>query len=258
MNRVRVVLLTAALGAVALLAALVPTAGEAHVSKGRSYWYWELMTKNQSYKPTDPLTMLWTHGTLAPETTQDRVRDAVTEYWRTQPARQLTFDQLCLGQSDAARKISDSGLQKATWLGDTANAARHDDDNDYGGSTSRRCLSQWHMRFWDDEEHVNYTTGHGDKNQWVLSGVHRDHSTGTAEICFPGTCQRVGTGHKVRGRWSVYRNYAVNRALSDLCGRSQWRQFPGADRKIRGGRLDGYIARIDFQLDGGGCPNGLG
>lgn len=240
---------------------LEPSTAEAHVSNGQSYWYWELFTRRTSSDQTpgprtDPTAIVWTAGPQAPIASQDAVRDAVNEFWGNRPAsNQMTFDQLCLGQSRVARALTDSGTQELRfrtpggWLRDV---------NDYQGSTSRTCLSQWHMRFWDDQEHTAAYPDHGSPGQWVVSGIHFDKSTGSVPLPDgPIVGRRYGTGHSVSGRWNVYRNFGVNKALRSLCGRSRWRQFPGADREWRGSRMDGYIARIDFQRDDQGCPPGL-
>lgn len=239
---------------------LDPATAEAHVSNGQSYWYWELFTRRTSSdqtpgRRTDPTAVVWTAGPQAPIMRQEAVQDAVNEFWGNRPTRnQMTFDQLCLGQSRVVRALKESGTQELRfripggWVRDV---------NDYQGSTSRTCLTQWHMRFWDDQEHTEaYGTDHGSQGQWAVSGIHFDKSTGSVRVPrYFG--RRWGTGHYVEGQWNVYRNFGVNKAMRSLCGRSRWRQFPGADRAWRGSRMDGYIARIDFQRDADGCPPGL-
>lgn len=240
---------------------LDPPTARAHVSNGQSHWYWELFTRRTSSTPTpgprtDPTAIVWTAGPQAPVTRQEAVVDAVNQFWGNRPTRnQMTFDQLCLGQSRVARALTDSGTQELRFR--TPGGAWVRDVNDYQGSTSRTCLSQWHMRFWDDQEHAeHYGANHGGQGQWVVSGIHFDRSTGSVRVPrYFG--RRYGTGHHVSGRWNVYRNFGVNKALRSLCGRSRWRHFPGADREWRGSRMDGYIARIDFQRDADGCPPGL-
>lgn len=235
---------------------------EAHVSEGRNYFYWESFTRKKTNdqelgKRLDPTAIVWTSGPEVPEARQDDVRDAVNEFWGNKPSKgAMTFGQACLGQGGIVRALSDGGVQElrfrepeGAWLRDA---------NDYQGSTSTGCLSQWHMRFWDDEEHwSNYFAEHGDQWQWAVSGVHFDRSTGN--ICLPTVfgCSRVGTGHEVVPRWNSFRNFAVNNAMRSLCGRSRWRHFPGQDREWRGDRMDGFIARIDFTRDTSGCPEGL-
>jgi hypothetical protein len=225
MKRVSMLLLALS----AFLIASPPASG--HVSESRSYWYWDLMTfRGYGPEDLDPIMIVWTHGTLAPNTSHGAVQSVVRDRWwrhrTSHPNHQgFTFDQVCLGQGRVARRIRDSGIQwvsfrfgRSSWLSD---------GTDFQGSTSGGCLDQWHMRFWDDHEHA-INTDHGREQQWVISGVHHDISTGSFVVCVAiGACRRYGTGHRVSGRWVKYRNYAVNRALASLCSRARWRQFPG-------------------------------
>ena len=116
-------------------------------------------------------------------------------------------------------------------------------------STSNKCKTQYHMRFWTDVTHAQITQNHGSSGQWSLSGVHRDISTCTHVNGNYGGC------HKISGHWAHYRNYAINRAMRSMCGRARWRMFPGADRKFQGHSHDGYIGIVKGQSSN--CPNGL-
>ena len=244
--------------AVAFSTAVVPSA-EAHVSRGQS-WYWYIGSRPMnSNRELDPLNVVWLRGAITDRMTDEAVKNVVKANWRGRPSKgQMNSDQECLGQNRPFRNYED-GRQRAVFRGD-GGGPNSFATNGYQMSTSNRCYSQYHMRFWNDLVHDGITAGHGAQYQWALSGVHRDVARCKRRFP-PKVGPTIGACHKVYGRWNTYRNYAVNRAMRALCGRSRWRLYPGADRQFqRGPKFDGYIALVKFTYDGNGsrdCPRGL-
>lgn len=244
-----------------------PLSAAAHTREGKRP-YWRMFThKNQGGSPgksLDPITIMWTRGPLAETTTQDHVKSVVSDYWTH---GNFTFGQACLLQSKLGRRITDSSTQIAIFPARPGNFDPGDapDETDYQGSTSPTCLSQWHMRFWDDVEHWQLTGGSGTSHvaayQWAVSGVHHDISTRSVSLCYgvgiTQKCGAVGAGHRVAGYWNSYRNLAVGRYMKGLCGRSRYRQYLGGGRMWRNHRYDGYYARVELARDESGCPRGL-
>lgn len=252
--------LAAVLGAVIGALLLAPSLAGAHVvyNGGRDF-YWYLGTRKGD-KELDPINLLWNGGAITTDMTQDNVRDVVERNWAARtpggpaPSRgKMTFGQLCLGQRMPA---FDLGKQRARFRADGGRSAQ-DQQNKFQGSTSSRCFSQWHMRFWDDTTHRSITTGHLRDYIWNLSGVHYDVSTCARRWPHPVISPRFGGCHKVAGRWAAYRGHAVNRGMRHLCGRQRWRRYPGGDRDFQGHRYDGYVGEIKFTYDGRSCPRGL-
>jgi hypothetical protein len=198
---------------------------------------------------------------------QAGVRNVIEANWNAAqpggpaPSRhKMTFEQACLGQSGGGR-----GRQIAFFRSETPadSGVGYAPDtqrlNDYQGSTSSHCFSQYHMRFWSDAAIAANIPGYGRTEQMAISGVHHDTSTG--DTCLANHCAYAfGTGHRVSGLWNAYRNYAVHRGMRFLCGRSHWKRRPGADHNFQGHRFDGWIGIIKFTYDGANdanCSNGL-
>jgi hypothetical protein len=177
----------------------------------------------------------------------------------------MTFGQLCLGQALTETFGGDFGRQWLSFRRENNPPQREAVLNDYQGSTSSGCLSQWHMRFWEDTHINDFIPDYGDPYQYAISGVHYDISTG--KVCILSTiygCARfIGTGHRLakdQNIWNAYRNYAVHRAMRHLCARSHYKRRPGADRNFQGRRFDGWIGIVKYTYDGPNdenCPNGL-
>jgi hypothetical protein len=171
----------------------------------------------------------------------------------------MTFGQACLFQFGGGRGRQIAFFRSeapGTQGGYAPDTQRR---NDYQGSTSSHCFSQYHMRFWSDSDISTNIPGYGRKDQMAISGVHHDTSTGTT--CLADRCPSAfGRGHRISGLWNAYRNYAVHRGMRHLCGRSHWRRRPGADRNFQGHRFDGWIGLIKLTYDGPNdvnCANGL-
>lgn len=250
-------LATAVLLVLLALLIAVPASADAHVSEGRN-WYWYLGTRSiDSGRVLDPLNVVLRDGRNPGRATPDEVRRVVRQFWRGRAARgQMNSDQVCLGQGRVGRNFGD-GRQRAVFKGDRPGGARlQDRPNDYQMSTSNRCFSQYHMRFWDDPTHDAITRSHGVAHQWNIAGVHRDVAA-CARRYPPRIGPRFGGCHQISGRWVGYRNYALRGALRTLCTKSRWRQYPGGDMPFQGHPFDGYIGVVELTSDASGCPPGL-
>lgn len=245
-------LITSAVAMMQLTIAASPA--EAHISKQRFGWYWHLGSKNPSGEgpDVDPLNVLWFPGSAYSPASEDGLQDMIETEWRGRPSRgQMNHGQICHGQGDHTRVFGD-GRQKATFRSDNG-TGRRTVTNEFQESTSTRCFSQYHLRMWMDQAHDDATASHGDRDQWGLSGIHRDISRCKKKYGI----RTYGGCHKISGRWNGYRNYAVNRAMRSMCGRSRWRLYPGGDRKFQGHPFDGYIALVKGTRGGSNCPRSL-
>lgn len=244
----------AALAAVPVQLAVLAPDAHAHVSKKRFGWYWHLGTKNPNGKgkELDPLNMLWLPGSSYSPASEARLEDMIEQEWRGRPSKgQMNHGKTCQGQSDLTRVFGD-GRQKATFRSDNG-TGRRTVTNEFQESTSSRCFSQYHLRMWMDQAHDDATRSHGDRNQWGLSGIHRD----IARCKKKYLGREYGGCHRISGRWNGYRNYAVNHAMKSMCGRSRWRLYPGGDRRFQGHPFDGYIAVVKGTRGGSNCPRNL-
>ena len=178
----------------------------------------------------------------------------------------MTFGQLCLLQAPSEATGLDFGRQRVSFRNERDPPPKREAVlNDYQGSTSSHCFSQWHMRFWEDTHINRLIPGYGGPYQYAISGVHHDISTGSfcAMVVARRCVARFGKGHRLSTRrnvWSAYRAYAVHRGMRHLCGRSHYKRRPGMDRDFQGRRFDGWIGIVKYTHDGAderNCPKGL-
>ena len=101
--------------------------------------------------------------------------------------------------------------QRLYWLNESLTATTSD-KSDWHGSTSRTraCTSQTHARFWDDQEHARFTTGHGQEDQWVVGGIHHEHPIPKLR-CVDIVCTFKGTTHRIDRDWDEMRYMMVAR-----------------------------------------------
>jgi hypothetical protein len=260
---VRIIRLAAALAAVTL-AAGAATASAVKVSDDKGGWFWRAGTSNDKYEELDPIDLVWDAGAITSTMSEDHVKNVIEANWNASspggppPSKhKMTFGQLCMR---FGRQIAFFRDERPVGDGVTDPRADSEEKNQYAGSTSSRCFSQYHMRFWNDHTIARNVPDYGSQDQMAISGVHHDTSTGQACTLFNGRRYCVGAGHKISAKWDAYRNYAVHRGMRFLCGRSHWRRRPGADHDWQGGRFDGWIAIIKYTYDGpsdNNCENGL-
>ncbi|MGH8512863.1 MAG: hypothetical protein ACREV8_02730, partial [Gammaproteobacteria bacterium] len=257
--------------ACAMLLTIAEMASAQQLRNSRGYYNLEY-TQNTDGEQLDPLSLVWKGGAITTTMTETHVRNVIEDNWNAAQAGgphpdrgRMTFGQVCLGQAASNTFGVHRGRQLVSFRREIGSPAREARRNDYQGSTSSRCLNQWHMRFWEDTHINEFIPGYGSPYQYAISGVHYDISTG--RICIVATtagCARVvGTGHRLPREqtvWNAARNHAVHRGMRHLCGRSRYKRRPGADRNFQGRRFDGWIGIIKYTYDGPNdqnCPKGL-
>jgi hypothetical protein len=241
-----------------------------HTVSARGNFFWALGSREKGKdKVLDPINIQWIRGNRYTSASEANVKEAVERNWGASSPNgpppnkhKMLFGSACLVQKDILRRfagpLADSALQDAIFRGQGGLGNRRQ-ETQYQGSTSSRCFTQYHMRFWTDHVHDENTPGHDNRDEWAISGVHHDISKCTIKVPpYPHPAQRqFGGCHAPTKNWVGNRNYAVRRAMRHLCGRSRWKQYPGGDKNWRGRRFDGYVARIELTYDGPDCDRGL-
>jgi hypothetical protein len=198
---------------------------------GATLWFFEGTTfgNDAGTQESDPINILFV-GDSTREASSDSVGDHLLADWH-RPAgggpadgRRMDRHQCLNARFSRQWMVWLARSQVAPGAG-LRDVERHDDSY----STNRWCRDQWHIRVWDDQEHDEQTTGHGDRNQWVAANIHHDHFIGV----------RNGW-HAVDQPWEVGER-TLYRRMSEHCRYLGWKVHPGAQ---------GPFGRRRFQSDG--------
>jgi hypothetical protein len=239
------------------LAALTVAANraDAHVIDGTS-WYFQGVSRADDNKPSDPMGFIITGGSAdSSQYSRSRIETHMADDWdNTGPDG--------IGGSPW-RKDSEmvswcKNDQKAVWVNFGSTPELTSDKTDWHGGTSKHnvCGPQHHARFWDDWDHRNATTGHGDPYQWVIGGVHHEKWSGN----IPDKKKKRPVVHKIDRDWTVVRIEMVD-AMHEHCSIGSYKHHSGADLDRESGQgyvNDGWIARISLHhVADGGCAGQL-
>lgn len=186
----------------------------AHVRDASGSWYFDGSTYNdERTERKDPVNVIFKGGDS--QASIPRVINHIADH--------------------AGWRASCGGAQRMVWRGPGSSETSDKQDMQeasgaYGVVVDCFEIPRYHFRGWDDHEHDDLTASHGEKDQWVVGGVHHDQPV----------------IHDNDRDWDISRRFMVE-DMAGHCSYPKWRRHLGAKGWFGDFFNSGWIARISMR-----------